>query len=81
LKWYKKLDEPRITFQEYKYQGKKAIHVLCEKNCIGNVPADTVNDVLKIMKDIKKTYCDIGSFEDERGETIYFAKIRIWYRA
>lgn len=78
--------EGEVTLQEYYYKGHKAVHVLIDGKCIGNIPKDRVQEALDIMdKEITAARLDIETFkpddeDDDRPKTIYRADLIMVYK-
>ena len=84
------LSDAELTLQEYQFNGKPAIHVYLDDQCIGDIPKAHVKEVLDIMDKVEHVNLDINVFypeDDEwdddapkrKGEKIYRADLTIVY--
>lgn len=64
---------------EYKYQGNTAFYVYVGTKIIGNIPADDVAEVKRLLPDIERATVQISKFKPD-GETIYYARVTIDYK-
>ena len=72
-------DLGRASLQKYEYNGEPAYHVLFEGRCVGNIPADTVEEVEAIESRIEDLTLEVSTFENEDDKTIYRAELTIGY--
>ena len=72
-------DSPDVTFVQYTYKKKPALYVMCGDKCVGNVPAEYVEDVLPILDRIELAYITPDKFKNDDGVTIYRADLHIQY--
>lgn len=72
-------DSPDVTFVQYIYKKKPALYVMCGDKCVGNVPAEYVEDVLPILDRIELAYITPDKFKNDDGVTIYRADLHIQY--
>ena len=78
--------EGEVTLQEYYYKGHKAVHVLVDGKCIGNIPKDRVQEALDLMdKEITAARLEIETFrpedeDDDRPKVIYRADLTMVYK-
>lgn len=84
------LGDAELTLQEYQFNGKPAIHVYLDDQCIGDIPKARVKEVLGIIDRVEHVNLDINVFypeddewDDEapkrKGEKIYRADLSIVY--
>lgn len=70
---------PDVTFLPYTFKKKPALYVMCGDQCVGNVPADYVEDVSSILDRIELAYITPDKFKNDDGVTIYRADLHIQY--
>lgn len=65
------MNEPiNFEFEEYLYENQPAIRIICNGRILGNVPADVVNEFLKLKdksKSFKVKYKILGGFDVSYG--------------
>ena len=70
---------PDVTFIPYTFKKKPALYVMCGDKCVGNVPADYVEDVSAILDRIELAYITPDKFKNDDGVTVYRADLHIQY--
>ena len=68
-----------VTFVPYEYKKKPALYVMYEGKCVGNVPADYVEDIVPVIDRIEIATITPDKFKDDDGKTIYRADLRVQY--
>lgn len=65
------MNEPiNFEFEEYLYENQPAVRIICNGRILGNVPADVVNEFLKLKdksKSFKVKYKILGGFDVSYG--------------
>ena len=69
-----------VQLVQFEYQGEPALRVVVDGMEIGNVPADVVPEVFKIMPRIDNIMCIVSTFDNDSGRRIYRADLDISYR-
>lgn len=78
--------EGEVSLEEYYYKGHKAVRVLIDGKCIGNIPKDRVQEALDLMdKEITAARLNIETFtpndeDDDRPKKIYRADLTMVYK-
>ena len=72
-------ENPDVTFVPYTFKKKPALYVMCGDKCVGNVPADYVEDVSAVLDRIELAYITPDKFKNDDGVTIYRADLHIQY--
>lgn len=79
-----------LDLEEYEYNGRPAVRVLLDGQCVGNIPKNRVGELLPIMDRMEKASLNIEAFtpdeeEDDpeerkrRGSKIYRADLYLEY--
>ena len=63
---------------EYEYYGDTAFYVYVGTNIVGNIPADDVAEVERLLPQIDSSCVRVSKFKPE-GKTIYYARVTIDY--
>lgn len=77
--------EAELTLEEFEYKGHPAVRVLVDGDCIGNIPAKRVDDVLAAMDaGITASHLDVETFrpdddDEDRPAVIYRADLTLIY--
>lgn len=68
-----------VQLVQFEYQGEPALRVVVDGMEIGNIPADIVPDVLKILPRVDRILCLVDTFDSDDGKLIYRADLDISY--
>lgn len=68
-----------VQLVQFDYQGEPALRVVVDGMEIGNIPADIVPDVLKVLPRVDRILCLVDTFENDDGKLIYRADLDISY--
>lgn len=72
-----------LSVSSYTKDGKPAIHVYYEDDCVGDVPEDKVDEMLRLMEsgclNHAWSFLDIDFYDNDEGKQIYTADFRVSY--
>lgn len=65
--------------RHYLYKDEDAFAIETAYGCIGNIPADTVFEIVDAFDDIKTVLVYPKNFVNENGRTVWFADVEVYY--
>lgn len=65
--------------RHYFYKDEDAFAIETAYGCIGNIPADTVFEIVDAFDDIKTVLVYPKNFVNENGRTVWFADVEVYY--
>lgn len=66
------------SLEEYEFKGERAVHVLAEDQCIGDIRKSDLPEVLPILERVESVSVYIDRFDDD-GEKVYRADLRVQF--
>ena len=69
----------KAKFVKYNFDGEKAIRIITEYGCIGNIPREEIQNILAKVDLMEDITLDIKTFKDDTGKKTFYSNIIIKY--